>query len=56
LYNLVGERVATLTCGEDLHCGWDTGQAATGLYFARIQVSYADGTSETIMRKLLIVP
>ena len=56
VYNVAGERIGQVTVNDlNGHC-WDTSNAAPGIYFIKIDITYADGTKETIWRKAVIIP
>jgi hypothetical protein len=56
IFNVAGERVATLSFTGPSNHFWDTSGAAPGLYFVRIQIVYADGTNIQISRKAAVIP
>jgi hypothetical protein len=59
IYNVAGARVARLSFngfpGPESHY-WDTSGVSPGVYLARIQINYLDGTSIQITRKAVVLP
>jgi len=59
IYNVAGAHVARLSFAGylgPLTQYWDTSGVSPGVYFARIQINYLDGTSILITRKAVVIP
>jgi tripartite motif-containing protein 71 len=54
-YNAAGERVATASTIGESHC-WQSPTLAPGVYFLRLKVGFADGSSTEKTQKLVFVP
>lgn len=56
VYNQAGQRVADADFGGKIDPCLATGRLAPGLYFVRVDVSYADGSKRIVDQKVAILP
>jgi hypothetical protein len=56
VYNVAGEKLGRVGVNNVSGHEWDTSNAAPGVYFVKIDIVYADATSETIWRKAIVIP
>jgi hypothetical protein len=55
IFNVAGQNVAALSFGGQYQQCWDTSGVASGVYFARIDVEAADGTSNVVTQKIVVL-
>lgn len=54
IFNLLGESVASLSFSSPLSNSWNTQGVAPGLYAVRLKLSYSDGTSAIVWKKIVV--
>ena len=52
VYNAAAQRVAELDFGQQVQQCWQTGGVATGVYWVKVAVDYADGSKGSVMQKV----
>jgi hypothetical protein len=55
IYNMAGELVSTGAYSGQEQAQWSTSKIAPGIYLARLEISYSDGSHETLMQKIAVV-
>gem|GEM_PF-1525947 len=54
VYNLLGESAASLTFANPQGNCWNTQGTSPGVYLVRLKLSYSDGTSATLWKKIVV--
>jgi hypothetical protein len=56
VFNVLGQKVATLSYAQLQGNCWNTNGVPPGVYFIEIKITYQDGTTSQIMKKAVISP
>jgi hypothetical protein len=56
IFNVLGQKVATLSYAQLQGNCWNTNGVPPGVYFVEIKITYEDGTTSQIMKKAVISP
>jgi hypothetical protein len=56
VYDVNGEKVSRIIVNGVSGHTWDTSSAAPGVYFVKIDITYASGKRETLWRKAVVIP
>jgi len=54
IFNLMGESIATLSFNSGYSECWPTSGVAPGVYLVRMKLTYADGHTETVSKRIVI--
>jgi len=56
VFNVMGQKVSTLSYSQLQGNCWNTTGVPPGVYFAEIKITYQDGTTAQVMKKAVISP
>jgi hypothetical protein len=56
IYDVAGERVASLGFGSQAGGCWNSGSLAPGVYFIRLHFMMMDGATENRWQKIAVIP
>ncbi len=56
IFNLAGQKVSQLSFQGTADHTWDTSGTSPGIYLIQLDVTYADGTTALVWRKVVIIP